>query len=222
MSGEPQPPSSQLKLGGYVLAGGRGSRMGRDKALLELAGRPLIAHAVTKLRRICGEVHILAGEETTEADSRNTALAAYAPLVYDLRANCGPLAGIEAALVHASHEWNLILPVDMPLLPAAFLDAWVGRVVRRLKVRVGLFEVGGRTQAMPLLIHRDAGGYLARAIERGEYTLLAALEGAAMESGAGLDISVLSVGEREGWFANLNTPEEFAATEGQVDALDTP
>jgi hypothetical protein len=44
---------------GYVLAGGRSSRMGTDKALLELAGKPLIEHAVAKLRRICANVAIL-------------------------------------------------------------------------------------------------------------------------------------------------------------------
>jgi molybdopterin-guanine dinucleotide biosynthesis protein A len=212
---------ASTRLGGYVLAGGRGSRMGSDKALLQFAGRPLIDHAVAKLRRICGEVHILAGEQTTAANGRNAALAAYAPLVYDLHANCGPIAGVEAALAHSSQEWNLILPVDMPLLPAAFLYGWVREAVGRPGVRVALFELGGRTQAMPLLIHRDACGYLSRAMERGEYTLLAALEGAATESGADPDISVLSAGEREGWFANLNTPEELAAAEAHVDALDT-
>jgi molybdopterin-guanine dinucleotide biosynthesis protein A len=208
-------------LGGYVLAGGRSSRMGANKALLQLAGRPLIAYAAAKLRRICGEAHILAGERTAAGSSRNAALAACAPLVYDLHPGCGPIGGIEAALAHSSHEWNLILPVDMPLLPAAFLGEWVGRVVGRSAARVALFEVGGRTQAIPLLIHRDAGASLSRAMERGEYTLLAALEGAAKESGAAPDISVLKAGEREGWFANLNTPEDFAAAETHADSLDT-
>ena len=51
----------RLEVGGYVLAGGKSSRMGRDKALLELAGKPLVLHAVTKLRRVCADVHILSG-----------------------------------------------------------------------------------------------------------------------------------------------------------------
>jgi molybdenum cofactor guanylyltransferase len=215
------PAPRPLPIGGYVLAGGRSSRMGSDKALLQLDGRPLIHHAVTKLRRICAEVHILAGEETTTATSRNTVLATYAPLLYDLHPNCGPIAGIEAGLTHSLYDWNLILPIDMPLLPAAFLKEWVRKVVGRSPLRIALFEAGGRTQTMPLFIHRDARAYLSRAIEHGEYTLLPALEAAATHSGATPDISVLSSSEQERWFANLNTPEEFAAVEAHADALDT-
>ena len=108
---------AQLQVGGYVLAGGRSSRMGRDKALLELAGKPLIEHAVTKLRRVCAEVHILAG-----AEGEHAGLARYAPLVHDLHPGCGPISGIEAALTHTTHDWNLILAVDVPFLPTALLD----------------------------------------------------------------------------------------------------
>ena len=78
-----------LQVGGYVLAGGKSSRMGTDKALVELAGRPLIARAVEKLRQICAEVHIL---------SSNPELEVHAPLIGDLHEDCGPIGGIEAAL----------------------------------------------------------------------------------------------------------------------------
>ncbi len=80
------------EIGGYVLAGGRSSRMGRDKALLELAGKPLVRHAVKKLRRVCMDVRVL---------SDNPELAAYAPIVPDIHRDCGPMGGIEAALTHS-------------------------------------------------------------------------------------------------------------------------
>jgi molybdopterin-guanine dinucleotide biosynthesis protein A len=147
-------------------------------------------------------------------------LAAYAPLVYDLHPNCGPLSGVEAALAHSTDPWNLILPVDMPLLPAVFLHRWVQDVVGRPQARVALFEVAGRTQAVPLLIHRDARAFLSRAIERGEFTLLAAVERAAAELGAAPHISAPRPEEGEKWFANLNTPEDFAEADAYpLDAL---
>jgi molybdopterin-guanine dinucleotide biosynthesis protein A len=110
-----------------------------------------------------------------------------------------------AALAESEFEWNLIVPVDMPMLPADFLCEWVGKVVGRRGVRVAMFEVGGRRRAMPLMVRREVGGVLTRAIERREYGLLAALEG------AGEEIFVRSAEGREGWFANVNTPEEWAA-----------
>ena len=79
-------------ISGYVLAGGRSSRMRTDKSLLLLAGKPLIQQAVTKLGRVCAEVHIL---------SANPALAAYAPLIPDIHPGCGPIGGMEAALAHS-------------------------------------------------------------------------------------------------------------------------
>lgn len=85
-----------LSLGAYVLAGGRSTRMGQDKALLPLAGRPLVEHAVSKLRHLTDEVYIL-------ADRRE--LAAFAPIVPDLRQGCGPLGGFETALSHTRREW---------------------------------------------------------------------------------------------------------------------
>jgi molybdenum cofactor guanylyltransferase len=197
-----------IEIGGYVLAGGRSSRMGRDKALLELEGRPLIDHAVGKLRRVCAEVKILSG---------NLELARYGALVEDLHPGCGPIGGIEAALVDTAFGWNLILPVDMPLLRAEFLEEWVRDVVARGGTRVAMFEVGGRVRAMPLMVDREAAGFLSQAIERGELKLLPALLGAAAELGGG--VFVRSAEGREDWFVNVNTPEEFAAVEWRAGDL---
>jgi molybdopterin-guanine dinucleotide biosynthesis protein A len=197
------------QVGGYVLAGGRSSRMGTDKALLEIGGRPLVAHAVEKLRTICPDVHIL---------SSNTALRIFAPLVQDLHPGCGPIAGIEAALSHSRAEWNLIVPVDLPFVPSEFLWGWVRRVLEREGTRVAYFDVAGRAQPTLILIHREAMRHISAAIERGEYKLLPALEAAG--DGGSLHVEFVSEAEAQVWFANLNTPEEFELARTRAGELE--
>jgi molybdopterin-guanine dinucleotide biosynthesis protein A len=232
------------EVGGYVLAGGKSSRMGRDKALLELAGKPLVRHAVKKLRRVCMDVRILSG---------NPELAEYAPIVPDLHPGCGPLGGMEAALVHSIFEWNLFLPVDMPFLPSAFVLGWLRNWLHEDKTRgafVRLFTVDGRAQPGFCLLHKEVKPFLLAALERGEFKLLPVLEVAGRElalrhgfppgrglwnvpmtgfratrgSGQEEDWCFTTEAQEETkhlWFANLNTPEEFAEAERHVDALDT-
>jgi molybdopterin-guanine dinucleotide biosynthesis protein A len=232
-------------IGGYVLAGGKSSRMGRDKALLELGGKPLIEHAVIKLRRVCEDVQIL---------SNRTELERFAPLVVDLHEGCGPMGGLEAALGHSRHTWSLFMPVDMPFLPSAFLDDWVRKVVARENrgMRVAMFTVGGVPQPLLCLLHRDVAPFVHEAMQRGEYKVFPVLEAAGRElavrqeiplgiafsnlpwsEGAEIDLGTHGQGEvwwtlrdeqqaaKHLWFANLNTPDEFAEAERHLSALDT-
>ncbi|MEO6911683.1 MAG: molybdenum cofactor guanylyltransferase [Edaphobacter sp.] len=224
---------------GYVLAGGKSSRMGRDKALLELAGKPLILRAVEKLQRVGMDVYVL---------SNRPELGAYAPLVRDLHKGCGPLGGVEAALFHSTKAWNLFMAVDMPFLPSGFLSAWMRMVVGQVSARVAMFTVEGRPQPALCLLHKDVAPYVFGAVKRGEFRLLLALEAAAKElavqQGVGLERVLLNLpwDEEETalfckdgtgwtpteaqqvmrylWFANLNTPQELAAVEGFAGALE--
>jgi molybdenum cofactor guanylyltransferase len=225
-----------------VLSGGKSSRMGRNKALLELAGKPLVHHAVTKLRRVCADVWVL---------SDNPKLAEYAPLLPDLHPNCGPMGGMEAALIHSNFDWNLFLPVDMPFLPSAFIAGWLSNCLQEEKgVRVRMFTVDGRPHPGFCLLHKDVVPFLSASLSRAQFKLLPAFEAASRElalqqglsSGAGLwnvpltdfvtnyenglgaGSSVMTDAQQAAkhlWFANLNTPEEFAGAERHVDALDT-
>jgi molybdopterin-guanine dinucleotide biosynthesis protein A len=227
--------SSQVRsIGGYVLAGGRSTRMGRDKALLEFGGKPLVQHAVLKLRRLTGEAYILSGRPE---------LAAFAPLVPDLRESCGPLGGMEAALAHTQRDWILVLPVDMPFLPTTLLEDWIRGVVNQPAARVAIFNVDGAPQPALCLLHRSLLPPVRRSVDEGRLKLYPALEAAAAELSAGssapLDDVLLSRrweseampdqlpltkaqrAARHLWFANLNTPQEFAEAERHVDALDT-
>jgi molybdopterin-guanine dinucleotide biosynthesis protein A len=238
-----------LPISGYVLAGGRSSRMGRDKALIELAGKPLIEHAVTKLRRVCTEVYVLAG-----AEGEHAGLAQHAPLVHDPHPGCGPVGGFEAALKQSVFEWNLFLPVDMPFLPSALLDDWVRATLRdeRRGARIAMFTVDGLPQGALALLHREVLPYIVDAIESQRLKLFPVLEEAGRELAAKQGMLLGTVfrnvcwggfSSKEGrlgpgqepwqftteaqraaehlWFANLNTPEDLAEAEANLDALDT-
>jgi molybdopterin-guanine dinucleotide biosynthesis protein A len=237
-----------LEVGGYVLAGGKSSRMGRDKALMELAGKPLVRHAVKKLRRICMDVRVL---------SNNEELGAFAPIVRDVHPGCGPMSGMEAGLRHSVFEWNLFMAVDMPFLPSAFVFRWLNgwlleekrRMANRIP-RVRMFKVDGFPQPGFCLLHRDVAPFLTAAIERGEYKLMPVLKAAGQElavrdgflpdsgfycvpftgfrstRGRGTKEDWMYITEVQQralplWFANLNTPEQFAEAERHVDSLDT-
>ncbi len=116
----------------YVLAGGRSTRMGQDKALLHLADKTLIEHAVSKLTQLTPDVYILGSR---------TELSPFAPLVPDLHEGCGPLGGMEAALAHSFLDWALLVPVDMPFLPVTLLRAWVTAVLHQAGARLSFFIV---------------------------------------------------------------------------------
>ena len=108
-----QAPLS-LRPVGFVVAGGRSTRMGRDKALLPWEGSTLLDHAIARLSAVCGDVRILCGPATRYADRGR-------PLVVDAIPDGGPLAGIAAGLESAGEAPGVYLGVDLPRVPIALL-----------------------------------------------------------------------------------------------------
>src|SRR5271154_6415786 len=101
---------------GAVLAGGRSSRMGATKAFAPLAGRPLLAHVLDRLRPQTARGSLNA------RDDSDRWRAFGCPLVEDAAEwrGAGPLAGIAAALARAAAEgftWLATAPCDAPFLP---------------------------------------------------------------------------------------------------------
>src|SRR5579862_6812516 len=103
---------------GFVLAGGKSSRMGQDKAFLELGGRTLLTHALELAKATTGNVCIVGSKEK---------FAAFGQVVEDIFPGHGPLGGIYTALTGTRTELNLVLAVDMPFLQLEFLNYLVAQ-----------------------------------------------------------------------------------------------
>jgi len=103
---------------GFVVAGGRSLRMGRDKALLPWGETDLLGHAIARLRAVTADVRILCGPEPRYVDRG-------VPVVTDVVPDAGPLAGVVAGLAAAPGRPGLFLAVDLPRVPPSLLAGLV-------------------------------------------------------------------------------------------------
>ena len=99
---------------GAVLAGGKATRMGKDKALLRIDGETLLARAVTSLVEITDDVLVVGRSSVPEGVS--------ARAVPDARPGAGSLGGIYSALLAAHTSRCLVVACDMPFLNRRLLS----------------------------------------------------------------------------------------------------
>lgn len=99
---------------GVVLAGGRSSRMGRDKAQLAWRGQTLLAHACTTLQA-AGAAKVIVSGHYPECGG-----------IPDTAPGLGPLGGLASVIEAVPDGVLLVVPVDMPLLTPALLQLLSG------------------------------------------------------------------------------------------------
>lgn len=97
-----------------IMAGGQSSRMGRNKAFVEVGGKPIIQRIIQRVRDLGSEIILVTA---TPADYAHLDVQ----LVDDLYPGKGPLGGIYTALTHAGHEHALVVSCDQPFLNPDFL-----------------------------------------------------------------------------------------------------
>jgi len=200
---------------GFILAGGESTRMGVDKALVPLAGKPLIEHSQAILRA--------AGLSASIAGARSP-LQAFAPVIEDQAPGLGPLAGVCAALASTAAQWVAILSIDLPLIPASLIAYMLHRAQIAHPAAV-VPSVSGFPQTFPAMIAREALPALKQELEGGRTGCFAAMQSACDRFGrpiASLPVEMLAqsghVIDDKGlppalWFLNVNTPADLARAE---------
>jgi molybdopterin-guanine dinucleotide biosynthesis protein A len=99
------------KYTGILLAGGQGSRMGKEKGLIRWKGKTLIEHAIAVLSPLCEKLIISA--------NKNHYTSFGLPVVPDFIPDCGPMGGIYSAISESKTLHNLVIPADTPFVTTA-------------------------------------------------------------------------------------------------------
>lgn len=206
---------------GWVLAGGRSLRMGRDKAAVALAGRPLLEHMQDKLRALGLRARV-AGLHTpiqfsAEHSAADVAGAGQSDAYPDMHPGCGPLSGMETALSMSEAPLVLIVGVDLPLLETEFL-AWMLRRASITGAMATVPRAGGKAQPLCAVYRRELLDCVTEALDTGDYKVMMAVERAT--AGGRLDcFDVERLAATDAWrstrathwqFMNCNTPEDLA------------
>jgi len=145
---------------GIILAGGKSSRMGREKGLVEFQGKPLIQYGIDLLARYTDRILI------------SSANPDYLPfgleLVPDTIAGQGPAAGLASTLHHSATPWNLVIACDLPYLEPVLIDT--------LLTNAEGFEAvipihAGAKEPLAALYHRNLADHFAESVETGNLAI---------------------------------------------------
>ncbi len=206
---------------GFVLAGGRSSRMGRDKALVQFAGQTLVARALGILQQ--------AGLPASIAGWQASPLAGV-PVIQDPKPDLGPLAGICAALASGSARRAVFLPVDLPLLPASLVE-FLLRHAQTTDALVTVPSVAGYAQTFPAVVDPSALPELEARLGEGRGGCFSAFQAAAARLNRSFSVVPVEFLVQSGeivhpdgllagfWFLNVNGPADLRRAERLLKAI---
>ena len=191
-----------MKITAIILAGGRARRMGGvDKGLCHLAGQPMIHWTLGRIRPQVDTVLI-----NVNRYYEDYATFGFPVITDDDDSRAGPLAGIAAGMKNSDNEWVLSVPCDCPFLPqnlATKLSAAVSAADGDGAVAVA----GGREQPVFMLLRRSLGDNLRAFLAAGGRKIDAWY--------SSLNFAKVQFDDADA-FANINTPEELAIAEKQL------
>lgn len=188
---------SSHDISAFILAGGRSSRMGQDKAFLQLHGRTLLEHAMETARSVSTNVRIVGQQEK---------FGAYGEVVEDTFLDRGPLAGIHAALRSSDDDLNLILAVDTPFIETTVLDYLIDAAAQTTKLAT-VPRVAGHLQTLCAIYRRGFADIAEASLQAGRNRIDPLFTPEVAHVISEEEMQSLAFDPR--MFDNLNTPEEY-------------
>lgn len=186
--------TKQPDISGFILAGGKSSRMGTNKAMLEINNESMLTRMIRFIAPFCANIAI--SGEGVGYDDFNV------EIIPDFFTGYGPIAGLYSSLKYSSTEWNLVVSVDSPFLNKELINL--------LLVNIGPFDCiipqhSNGVEPLIGLYHKRALPALKKQIEFGDYKLSRLLS--ALNTNF-VDCDYL-VEKYPRLFMNLNYPEDY-------------
>ena len=144
----------------YILAGGKSSRFGCDKARMEIDGEALLVRVARSLESVAAEVVVIADQPGKYQDLGFETIA-------DRQPGLGPLGGLQAALSHCNDGWLLCASCDRIGIRPEWL--WALLVARRTGAKAVTFR-GQIWQPWPALYHASLAPEVNAAVDAGRLT----------------------------------------------------
>lgn len=187
----------------FIVAGGKSTRMGSDKAFLPWGNGTLLSHALKLASSVTPNVRIV-------GDSQK--FATFGTVIEDIYRDRGPLGGIHAALSSTATDLNLMLAVDLPLIESQFLQFLIERA-RSGDATVIVPRSGGVSQPLCAIYHREFLQVAEQSLKAGKNKIDALFT--QVRTRIVEESEFTRAGFSTAMFRNLNTPEEWREESGR-------
>ncbi len=109
-----------MQITGIILSGGQSTRMGTDKALIQINGKTLLENVIHICQPLCTQILISSNNIAHEKFGYKT--------IPDEIKNCGPLGGIYSCLKQSENEWNFVVSVDAAYVEPEFVSFLISEI----------------------------------------------------------------------------------------------
>jgi molybdopterin-guanine dinucleotide biosynthesis protein A len=181
-----------MNISAIILAGGKSSRMGSDKGLLELNGKKMIQHVIEIIQKITDDIIIVSNSSGYEQFTF--------PVFKDIEKDKGPLGGIHTGLMKSSRDINIVVSCDAPFVSNStltqLLEASIG-----YDITIPSYQ--GRLYPLIGIYNKACLPVIKRSIETNNLRVRSIFDQ--------LKTNIIDCSdEDESHFTNINTPEELA------------
>lgn len=129
---------SRKNITGIILAGGKSSRMGTDKGLLELKGKSFVKNIIDAVSPLVNDIIIVSDNPSHDMFMHNR--------IEDVIKDAGPLAGLYSGLHYSKTETNLVVSCDVPLITTQVLQL----LINNYEASLDVIQLESNKKTMPL------------------------------------------------------------------------